>query len=213
MIAAAPPQQTQTINEVAERYRRRGYTVHVEPREVPSFLRGYRPDLIAKGPDESVVIEVKAAGTVEPERWRDLAQAIQQEPGWRFEIVVPDPAQQTQEKNRTSSLSDAEVRERLAAADHLAVAGTLDAALLVAWSALEAALRLMGEKYAVELPDDRPGTLITRLYMDGLLDRADYDLLTEALNQRNAVAHGYRRSVLPEDVTRLHEAVERVLAE
>jgi uncharacterized protein YutE (UPF0331/DUF86 family) len=51
----------QKLQEIAAEYEARGYDVLVEPRpeQLPEFLAGFRPDLVARGPNESVVVEVK----------------------------------------------------------------------------------------------------------------------------------------------------------
>ena len=51
----------QKVREVAAEYEAQGYKVLVEPSpaKLPEFLEGFHPDLIAQGPNESVVVEVK----------------------------------------------------------------------------------------------------------------------------------------------------------
>ena len=49
------------LQEIAADYRARGYDVLIEPgpEDVPAFLTGVRPDLIARGPHDSIVVEMK----------------------------------------------------------------------------------------------------------------------------------------------------------
>ena len=82
------------ILEIADAYRRRGYDVLVEPAtgELPSFLADFHPDMIARGPEDSVVVEVKVGTrTTVSEGYRELAETIRQQAGWRFSLVVVDP--------------------------------------------------------------------------------------------------------------------------
>ena len=52
------------MKEVAERYRSRGYDVLVEPSlELPDGMR-FRPDILARRGDETIVIEVRNATTI-----------------------------------------------------------------------------------------------------------------------------------------------------
>ena len=55
------PAETAVIAKVAEDYRRRGYEVDVRPDgpSVPDFLDDFHPDIIARSPTETVVVEVK----------------------------------------------------------------------------------------------------------------------------------------------------------
>lgn len=211
MSVSAMPVESRWIREVADIYRRRGYSVLLSPgqEDVPAFLSGYHPDLIAKGADESIIVEVTAAGKAPPDSLRQLAEVVRAQPGWRLDLFVRDP----KEVNPEQALSEEEIRTQLQAASGLATSGSTAAALLMAWAALEAAMRLTARNQEIELPGDEPGTLITSLYTEGFMDREDYDLLTEALLKRNAVAHGYRQSVDIQDVTLLGEVAERILAE
>jgi REase_AHJR-like protein len=75
----------QKLQDIAAEYEARGYDVLVEPgpEKLPAFLAGFRPDLVARGPHKSVVIEGKVGTeTAVSERFRDLAETIQRQPGW-----------------------------------------------------------------------------------------------------------------------------------
>jgi hypothetical protein len=104
------------LQETAADYRAQGYDVHIEPgpEEVPAFLAGFRPALIARGPRDSVVVEVKVGTTTAaPERFRELAELIRQQPGWRFSLVVIDP------RSDEVAPSAQPLLNRQAIADHL----------------------------------------------------------------------------------------------
>ena len=199
------------VREVADSYRRRGYKVTLEPNEaeLPPFLRSFRPDIVATAKDGSVVVEVKQAGKTDPARWRAMAEQIEQQAGWRLDLVVPDP----DDLNNFRSLTSAEIEQRLKQARQLAETGMLDVAYMAAWSAMEATLRLMKDREEIETPDVQPGTLITRLYTDGSLDRKDYDALMKALQLRNAIAHGYQRKVQAKDITYLQNTIHKVIVQ
>src|SRR5690349_6448852 len=82
------------LQEIAHDYETRGYRVLIEPSpgDLPPFLATFRPDLVAYGPQESVVVEVKVGtNTAASERFREMAEAIQHQSGWRFSLVVIDP--------------------------------------------------------------------------------------------------------------------------
>src|SRR5262245_39560362 len=87
------------IAAVAANYRERGYEVDVEPEgsALPHFLSGFRPDLIARGPADNVVIEVKVGTrTAAAERFREIAERVSDQPGWRFSVVFADPQRPSQ---------------------------------------------------------------------------------------------------------------------
>lgn len=91
--------ESQAIARVVEDYRRRGYDVAIKPgaANLPEFLVGYRPDIIARGPDESVIIEVKVGTrTSVAERFREIAEQVSRQPGWRFSLVYVSPSEPDQ---------------------------------------------------------------------------------------------------------------------
>ena len=67
--------------------------IHPNPEDLPDFLRNYRPDMIARRKDEAVVIEVKSRSSLNSSSTQylpNLAQVIEQHPGWRFELVITE---------------------------------------------------------------------------------------------------------------------------
>ena len=66
--------------EVAREYEARGYRVLIEPgpNDLPQSLARFRPDLIARGSDETVLVEIKVGTqTAATERYGELAEEIQ----------------------------------------------------------------------------------------------------------------------------------------
>lgn len=178
------------LEEIAEEYKQRGYRVTIAPpsKRLPRFLGKFRPDMVAEGPNESVVIEIKSSPKVRGlTYWKELSDAVHRHPGWRLELVVQNPL-----RPRTPQTIDTEVvQERLKEGQQLSDQGMLAAALLITWSAAEAAMRSVTKDYEIDLPDLRPTTVISRLYTDGVLEREEYDFLVRCMHSRNAVAHGF----------------------
>ena len=188
------------IFNVAEKYRQRGYKVTVSPpsKELPRFLSKFRPDIVAEGPDESVVIEVTSSVKERgASYWKELSRVVQRHhPKWRLELIA-DASNRRMSQTMNKDL----VRKRLQEGQRLAEQGMLAASLLITWSAVEAAMRLAAKENEIDLPDQRPAVVISRLYTDGVLEREEYDFLVDVFGARNAVAHGFyqekiRRTVL-----------------
>jgi len=180
------------IREVAREYRRAGYEVVVEPsgRQVPAFLGDYRPDLIAVGDQESVVIEVKSTrGFDRSEENREIAARVAKQPGWRFELVVTGPRRERQiEEQEPWDLPVVDsylerVRRLLDTEDR-------EAAFLLLWANAEALLRRVALKEGVPVARLSPTQLVKELATQGLLERFDYFALEKAATFRNALAHG-----------------------
>ena len=198
----------QIVDEIADKYEKQGYRVIIEPKQLPDFLKGYRPDLLAEGQSESVVVEVKVGREVRrADYWSSLAATVGQQPGWRFELVVANP-QQSPEKE---SISIEEIEALLRESEQLEQRGNQKAALLVTWPALEASLRFAAETHRVDTPDDQPQTLIGRLYSDGVLEEEEYRALKQGLRIRNATVHGFRGESVQEELLHQLRALARHL--
>lgn len=108
------------------------------------------------------------------------------------------------------SIAAGEITSRLNAGQELARCDPA-AGLLVTWAAAEAVMRSACQRHAVELPDYRPATLVGKLYMEGLLEREEYDDLVHVMQVRNAAAHGFRSNVDVSAVQHLREIALKLL--
>ena len=188
----------ETRLSVVEKYRQLGYKVTVSPpsKELPRFLSKFRPDIVAEGPDESVVIEVtssvKERGAA---YWKELSRVVKRHPRWRLELIAD-----ASKRRMRQTMNKDRVRKRLLEGQRLAELGMLAASLLITWSAVEAAMRLAGQENEIDLPDQRPAAVISRLYTDGVLERREYDFLVDVFGVRNAVTHGFDQGAIKRNV-------------
>lgn len=207
-MASALPSQRVVLDEIEPRLHQRGYTLVRAPSadQLPSVLKGYRPDAIAIGAKPSLVIEIL------PTRDRSGAAKVQQigsllsgQDDWRLEVIYaprravalgkvpPDGIRATLRQARTM----AEVEPR--------------AALLLAWATLEAIARTLEPELAAHpLP---PGMLIDLLISNGHVPQSDVAALAELAELRNAVAHGQLDAApAPAGLRYLVDLGERLLA-
>ncbi len=207
--------ESQVIAKVAEDYRRRGYHVEVDPNgtSLPDFLGGFRPDLIARNTDESVVVEVKVGTrTSVAERLREVAERVNRQPGWRFSLVFVSPDQPDQiSEVQPAPLSLLE--QRAANAETLLQSGQTEGAFLLFWSALEGLLRLLGHRAQLPLESLPPSTLIRELYSAGELDMGQFESLMRVLPIRNRLVHGFGTQKDAFDVEQLRQLVDVFLSE
>ncbi len=184
--------------ELAREYRKRGYDVITEPtkEQLPDFLATLQPDMIARNEQENVVFEVKSQQTLSasPEL-KDIAQAVQGKKGWRFELVVTNPRDKADIKpNGNILLSRAEAFDRLQEARDLSEQEHGEAAFLVAWSATEAVLRKLVTTFGISSVRDNSELIVKNLFVQGFLNKEQYETLLEGVNVRNSILHGYQVS-------------------
>lgn len=206
----------QQLQEIAAEYESRGYDVLVEPspEKLPEFLTGFHPDLVARGPNESVVVEVKE-GTkrAASERFRDLAQVIQRQPGWRFSLVVIDPRSDEVTPLTQQLLDPKEIADRLGRADELLKTGATDAAFLLLWIAVEALLRHIATREGLPLERVSSSSLMKEMFSLGILSRSELAVAQRAFSIRNALVHGFATSELDEAARELAQLAWRLLSE
>lgn len=199
------------LRDVAREYRAKGYEVVLQPNPaaLPTCLAGFQVDLLASSPTENVLVEVRSqqrlAGATDLIR---LAEAVSSLPGWRLELVVTNPREKFLSENGTEPLTRAEIEERLARVRELIHGGRLDAAALLVWSATEGALRRVAREEAVVLEDPAPRPLVKQLFSLGIVSRADYDTIVEAMPLQDRLARGYQSGPIdPDVIQRLVHAV------
>jgi hypothetical protein len=181
--------------QVAEQYRAEGYTVTIRPRggELPPLALGLSADLLATKEGEKVLVQVRenrADLRDDPESMR-LADAVQQSPGWRLDLVVLNRDSAAEPFAREAPEPSAEmILHNLDHAERSAKAGDQISAFVIAWGALEACMRRSARSVGVELANLSPRYLLRDLFSNGLLDRATFDRLAGHLRLRNALVHG-----------------------
>jgi len=194
MSTPNPTFERATVERVAQEYRNKGYQVVVQPdvTERPDFVREYQPDIIARSSTESVVIEVKNwVSAADRDRLQAIARKVESRQGWRFVVVSPGDVGTGMHGPKLHDLQEPQIVALLRQAGDLRVAGQSQAALLVAWSALEAAMRRAAEANMLELRRSDPWALMRELVSNGVMDRQRYRDISDVLRVRSAIAHGF----------------------
>lgn len=184
----------ETLRRVAQEYEAEGYRVilHPGPDSLPDFLGGLRPDLLARRNEQNVVVEI-AVGPPDAEAAEvsEVARRVEGRSDWRFDLVRVPPAADTAFVS-PDSLNYDEILVHLQTARALTEQGHTTAALLIAWSATEAALRLLAQDQAVRVDPAAPRELLRRLATAGVLEQESYAALVRGFDLRSKAAHGFR---------------------
>jgi uncharacterized protein YutE (UPF0331/DUF86 family) len=208
--------ERERLLKLAEEYRNKGYEVllHPNPEELPNFLRSYRPDMIVRRGEESVIIEVRSRFSLKStstQYLRNLAQVVEQHPGWRFELVMTNPDDATYSQKAEESFQENEIKSRLQVAKQLSDQHP-ESAILYSWSLMEATLRLVAEKEELNLQRFDPLYLVKKLTTEGIISSSEYQILMNALSFRNAIAHGFRTTQITQNsVYEIIEITEQLL--
>ncbi len=204
--------ERERLLQLAEEYRNNGYEVAFHPglEDLPDLLRNYRPDMIARRGDEAVIVEVKSRhllGSSQGQYLQDLAQAVEQNPGWRFELVMANPEDVVYPQNTEGSLQKHEIEARLQVAKQFASQHS-EPAILYSWALAEAALRLVSEHEGLSLKRSDSLYLVKQLVIEGVISRSEYQLLMDSLSLRNTVAHGFKTTRVTQEL--VHELIDLI---
>ena len=149
----------ETTLKVADKYRSEGYSVReagatgVVPPEI-SHLRD-RIDLIAEKDGQHVLVEIKRRD--ELYEISPLAAAVDRLlPGWSYELVVYPPAGVDDIPLEDGEPGPEYVESLLTEARELVDSGKPRGAFLVAWSAVETAMRTAAIRDELEIKDGAP---------------------------------------------------------
>jgi hypothetical protein len=203
------------IEELSAEYGRKGYFVRVRPSasELPEFLRGFQPDLVATSPHGNVVIEVRAASAIDATQMARLAEVLESHEGWTFEVVFVSQPVAAEIPSEENLAPEEQVNRLLASAEALFAHGEVEAAAMLAWSAVETILRRNAQSAAPELERQSSARVLKHLYSLGRIEHDTYEKLLLLMQFRNAVAHGFEpRTAAPSipdvmpDIRRLQHA-------
>ena len=114
--------ETTKIKRVAESYENQGYSVQIAPssEQLPEFLRGYHPDLIVRGPKETMAVEVKTKTTTSvAERFREIAENVNAQPGWKFVLLYVPEGENAEESSTRVLMTRQEIEARISQAQKL----------------------------------------------------------------------------------------------
>ena len=181
------------IDKVAAEYSSDGYVVKREASL--EFLPGFRPDLVVQKGEEVIVIEVKAKTSLptNPSIY-EIATAINAKPGWSFELRLLDEPERMEAPSGARPYDIAAIDRRIRDAEVAGAAGLKDAAFLLAWSACEAAIRILVNAAGVEIKRVTwPGHTLGHAAHQGVITGEDDDFLTDMLSYRNAISTGLKR--------------------
>lgn len=199
--------------QTAEEYRRKGYEVTLD---APlDFLPGCRADLLATRADEVKVIEVKSRSSLAADpRISELAKAVDERPGWSFELLLVAEPEKLDSPEGARAFDRERVLRRVDEAEKTLASGASESALVLAWSAFEAATRiLVAEEDGSSWEIGAPGCFLDRAVSLGLVSSSDYHRLAKVKQYRNAIVHGFSHEDFSEEVIRdVIGSVRRLMA-
>jgi len=186
--------ERERVDALEAEYRSKGYTVHVRPSgsDLPAFLSEFKPEIVATSPAGNVVIQVTSLPRFDAEETQRLAEVVDRNPGWRFDIAFVNPPVAPDVPAQEHLADDEKVTRMLENAETLSKEGHVEAAGLIAYSALETILRRLAQSEAPQIERQSSARVLKELYSLGKIHPDTFEKLLPLMEFRNAVAHGFQ---------------------
>lgn len=191
-IAALEKQRALAI---AEEYRSGGFEVVFEPGPelLPDFLREYRPDLLVRKGEETIIVEVRSRASLAKEpHIREMARLLSEKPHLKFELVLLGAEEQGGTPEGSRLLEREEILLTIEAAETLLTSDHPESSLLISWAAMEATIRLSTQSEGVSTEPFNPLYALKQAVANGIISRTDYTKLSKIMRYRNSLAHGFQ---------------------
>ena len=207
MSLSARDAEYTALERIAPLLRAEGYEVIAEPgpADLPAFLADRRPDAIAIGKRPSLLVEVfRKEGNREAAKISELRSLVEERDDWELRVFYFSSVEpMLSPVPNTTSAAAIQAARNVSATEPRA-------AMLFAWSILEAAAR---EKIETAGPRPlNPNALVNLLAGEGYIDQEQASELFRISGLRSRVAHGQIDCTAPaEDVSRLLSIAERII--
>jgi hypothetical protein len=200
-------------------YRTQGYDVVLRPGEgdLPPFAKDFKVELLGRKGAGGVLVAVKKnrlALAADQELPRYAAE-IGKHPEWRFDFAILEAEEPSaRDIQGAKEPSDEDIQRALEDADKLVRLGFVQAALITAWAAFEAAMRkrVLASGQPVGW-GTMPRQMLTDLYTIGLIFYQDFPRLEQLYRWRSQIAHGFAPPKIEPDAIEFLRGVARRLLE
>jgi hypothetical protein len=187
----------QAVNRLADTYRDQGYDVTVQPSpdQLPPFAKDFRIEIVGRRGREGVLVAVRknrdelAADSNMPQ----YAEITGMQRGWRFDLAVLEGENpNARELRGAREFSQDDITRSLEQAGELSRMGYSRIAVIPAWAALEAAMRMRlraeGQKAGWE---SVPRQMLGELYSAGAFSPDEFRQFERASQLRSQIVHGF----------------------
>ena len=209
----------QELTKLAAVYEGLGYKVIVRPgpEHLPPFAKDFKVEILARRADDGVLVSVKK-NRQQMEADKDMpryAEIASEHPGWRYDFAILEAEEPgAREMRGAQDFSGEDVLHTLGEAEEMARIGFTRAAVITAWSALEAAMR-MRLRAAGETAGwgTAPRQMLNELYSSGVLSGDEFDRLERLSQARNQIVHGFTSSKLDTEMVAFLDSLGRRLVD
>lgn len=191
-----------------------GYTVFMTPdsSQIPFDLKDYHPDMIAKKGGENLIIEVKTRSTPRTiERYKEIAEIIGQQDGWRFILSTIDERYQVKTPVIKSELAPEVIQRAIQKLDSLFDSDNFDLALPYLWDLYISGMRTVGQSDGVPIDLTTDRSVLNTMYSLGEISNEEYETSKAFLDLRNRIIQTFDVKVARDEAHELQQFVKQML--
>jgi hypothetical protein len=180
--------ESSSQGKIVTKYRRLGYEVveHPSADDLPGFMHGVQPDIVARSKADNVVIEVKKSGALKgANELVSIADRILGHPDWRFELVVLDD-----EENDRSSTSRANFGKAVENARKAISLKLFDLSYIYLCEVLAGIAREVARASGLKVGNKTDRDLFHDLGFRGIIPQEMIEASLTVLSVRNRISHG-----------------------
>lgn len=187
----------QELQRIADVYRGQGYdvVVHPGPDQLPGFAKDFRIEILGRRGAESVLVAVRKNRNefAADQGMQRYAEVTGSQPGWRFDFAILEAENpHAREVPGAREFTRDDIAHSLEAAAELSRGGFTRYAVIPAWAALEAAMRLRLHSLAPGAEwGGKTREMVKELYSAGALSPDEYRRVQVASQIRNQLVHGF----------------------
>ena len=180
-------ERLKTRRNAARKYRKLGYSVVELPAagDMPAFLHGFAPDLVATSDVDKVVLEIKRAADLKgSNEIKELAAVVDRQAGWRFELIALAAG-----PGGVVVPSEEKLERLLARGLALHEAGYGEVAVIFLVSVLEELIRDVGLQHGFKGYRESTRAIARELAFRGVVGDEVVDALDTGWDRRNRIVH------------------------
>ncbi|MCX6952324.1 MAG: hypothetical protein NTV51_09190, partial [Verrucomicrobia bacterium] len=163
----------------------------------------------ARRTGENLIVEIKPSSSkFSVEQYNAVAETVSRHAGWRFILVTGDDSVGISDRLALPSIAD--LRSRRTEAEQLLAHGMYEAAFVLFWSYLEAVLRIRARGLGLAIDGFAISRLLKSLYSTGELSLPHFEQLSQLLQVRNQVVHGFKAPAVADAVRAVSNIVREL---
>lgn len=213
-MTRAKERERVAINAISKELEEDGYMVFTnpEPSLIPFDLKNYRPDIIAKKDGQNLIVEVKLRRQPRTiERYKEIAEIISQQAGWRFMLSTVDENYPVENPTIKPELEPEAIQRAILKIDPLFDSENFELALPYLWTIYISGMRIVGRDRDVPMDATTDRSVLNYMYSLGEISYEEYEKSKAFLDSRNRLIHTFDVQISKDQANELRRFAKQML--